>query len=106
MHANVVKGNKVHADHFAALKKNDGLAPGWELYSVNKQINFSGLRPDWVILNRSEKRAFILDVTTKYAPKHYKKGQNYVAELQQVFNNEPGWNIVYLEDYWLNATIH
>jgi len=106
MHPNVARGNKVHADHFAALNKNSMLAQGWELYSVNKQINFSGLRPDWIILNRAEKRAFILDVTTKYSPRHYKKGQNYVVELQQIFLREPGWNIVYLEDYWLNATIH
>jgi hypothetical protein len=105
MHSNVIRGNKIHYEHFAALYKNSYHAPGWEVFLVNKQINFSALRPDWIILNRLEKRAFIVDLTTKYTPKHYKKGQSYVNELMQVLQGNE-WNIIYLEDYWLNATLH
>jgi hypothetical protein len=105
MHPNVKRGNAIHADHFRAIRENSWIADGWEVYLVNQQINLSGLRPDWVIINRSEKRAFIIDITSKYAPRHYKKGLQYVAELQQILNDRT-WQVIYLEDYWLNATIH
>ena len=108
MHPNVKRGNAIHADHFKAIRENSMMGEGWEVYSVNQQINLSGLRPDWVILNRTQKRAFIIDVTSKYAPAHYKKGMEYVNEVRQIADilNDPSWEVVYLEDYWLNATIH
>lgn len=105
MHPNVKRGNQVHFEHFAALSRNNYNAPGWEVFLVNKQINLSRLRPDWIILNRIEKRAFIVDLTTKYTPKHYKKGLDYITELKQLLQDSQ-WNIIYLEDYWLNATLH
>lgn len=105
MHPNVQRGNAIHADHFRAIKDSSVMGAGWEVYLVNKQINLSGLRPDWVILNRKEKRAFIIDITSKYDPRHYKKGLQYVSELQKILK-DPAWQVIYLEDYWLNATIH
>jgi hypothetical protein len=114
MHKNVKRGNRIHHEHFAALrsKVHSRTAPGWEVWYVNKQIGKTGLRPDWVILNRKEKRAFILDVTAKYRRAHYQKGLRYKEALGEelrrleVILDDQSWNIVYLEDYWLDATYH
>lgn len=105
MPANAIKGSIIHSDHFNALHNGSYLAKGWEIYKVNRQLNLSGLRPDWIIINRQEKRAFIIDITSKYVPSHYKKGLEYVRELQDELA-DPSYQIVYLEDYWLNASIH
>ena len=105
IHPNVKRGNVIHAEHFKAIRENSQMGTGWEVYLVNQQINLSGLRPDWVILNRNEKRAFIIDITTRSSPQHYKKGMQYVTELTRLLN-DPTWQVIYLEDYWLNATIH
>jgi len=105
MPPNAMKGSIVHADHFNSLHKGSYLAKGWEIYKVNRQLNHSGLRPDWIIINRQEKRAFIIDITSKYVPSHYKKGLEYVKELQNELA-DPSYAIIYLEDYWLNAVIH
>jgi len=105
MHPNVRRGNAIHAEHFNAIRNNSQMGAGWEVYLCNQQLGSSGLRPDWIILNRNEKRAFIIDVTSKYRPAHYKKGLQYAAELNLIIN-DPSWNVVYLEDYWVNATIH
>jgi hypothetical protein len=105
MHPNVTRGNLIHAQHFQAIRNNGWLAPGWEVYNVNQQLALSGLRPDWIIVNKEEKRALIIDVTSKYSPTHYKKGLLYVDELEKLLG-DPAWEVVYIEDYWLNATVH
>lgn len=105
MHPNVIRGNAIHADHFKSIRENGWLASGWEIYSVNRQLGVRGLRPDWIIINKAQKRAFILDVTSKYNPAHYKKGLSYILELRAIVA-DPAWEIIYIEDYWLNATIH
>ena len=55
-----------------------------------------------------EARLYHFDVTAKYAPAHYKKGMEYVNEVRKIGEilNDSSWEVVYLEDYWLNATVH
>ncbi len=105
MHPNVKRGNIVHQQHFEALAKSNWTAPGWEVYSCNQQIGDTALRPDWIIINYAEKRAYIIDVTTKYSPPHYQKGLKYVGALADALE-DPSFEIVYVEDYWLNAVTH
>ncbi len=105
MHQNVNRGNIIHTQHFKAIEENNYLASGWEVRYVNQKISILGLRPDWILINKKEKRAFIVDITTKYTPRHYKKGLMYINELRNKLT-DPGWEIKYIEDYWLNAVIH
>ena len=103
MHPNVIKGQLIHRKHFESIVKNGELAPGWEVYKVDSILPGSKLRPDWIIINHPEKRAFILDLTTKFIPKHYKKGLQYKTTLLKILET---YDVSYIEDYWLNATIH
>ncbi len=106
MHPNVKKGNQMHEMHFKAIADKQGyLAPGWEVYLCNKSIKGTKLRPDWVLINHGLKKGFVIDVTSKFSPRHYKKGLSYVSALEQIFTN-PQWEIVYLEDYWVDRVLH
>ena len=105
MHPNVRKGQRQHEQHFESITKNGSVASGWQVWSVNKPIPGLRIRPDWVLINESKKRIIIVDLTTKYDPKHYKKGQQYQKAFEALLDDDT-WDIVYLEDYWLDATIH
>jgi len=102
MPPNAMRGSIIHSDHFNALHRGSEFGDGWEIYKVNKQLNLSGLRPDWIIINRMEKRALIIDITSKFNPKHVNKGGTYIKELEKELA-DPSYSINYIEDYWLNA---
>ncbi|MCD4729026.1 MAG: hypothetical protein K8R74_00380 [Bacteroidales bacterium] len=104
MHPNVKKGQLIHKEHFKAIVKNGEIAPEWEVWLVDSALPGTKQRPDWILINQSEKRAFIIDLTTKYNPRHYKKGLQYKTTLQKLLDES--WDVVYIEDYWLNATMH
>jgi hypothetical protein len=109
MHPNVKRGNLIHAQHFHAIWNNGSLAPGIKVHLVNQSISDTcRLRPDWVLIDERRKRGYILDVTTKYRHSHFAKGLLYKAELNEVFNpnKDPGWEFIYIEDYWLDAVYH
>ena len=105
MHPNVKKGRQEHKAHFDAIRNNGWSAPGWEVWKVDQAIGSTRLRPDWVLRNQSRKLIIVVDLTTKYRPTHYKKGTRYVEAIRRDIE-DPTWEVVYLEDYWLNATIH
>ena len=113
MHPNIKKGNRIHKEHFDAIRYNGMTAHGWEVAAINQSLSkalgfspsISRRRPDWVLIHRGRKKAIIIDVTAKYRPAHYRKGQLYVEELETILN-DPDYDISYLEDYWEHATIH
>lgn len=106
MHPHVKKGNRIHEMHFKAIASENGyLAGGWDVILRNESIPGSRLRPDWVIINRDKKEGLIIDITSKFRPKHYKKGLTYLNELNKLFDN-PEWTFHYIEDYWVDAIYH
>lgn len=104
MHPNVRKGNRIHAEHFQAIREavDGGGLNGWKAAFVNRRIPGAGhKRPDWVLYNEEEKRAVVVDITSKYAPRHYQKGMEYVDALRHIWT-DPEWEIQYVEDYYQN----
>ncbi len=105
---NVIKGNHEHKRHFEAIRRDSGLQQGWEQFPPNTKVPGTDLRPDWFIYNPSQRMGYIIDLTSKYEKRHYRKGLKYVDVVTNYFDKNfgNGWTFVYIEDYWLNAVYH
>jgi len=117
MHPHVKMGNELHFTHFKTVIRDEKhLAPGWKLLLVNEPISnldrlAPDLRPDWVLINWEKKKAYVIDLTSKYSRRHYKKGLLYVSSLKSALKTLPNfldseWEFIYIEDYWLDAVLH